>query len=348
MPSAQRMEITTLEQAVSLGRILAKSGYFKDAMDESKAVVKILAGQEVGIPPIAAMKGIHVIEGKPSFSAGTMAALVKRAGYRMKVLERSIHASRIEFWERYDGKWESVGVAAFTIEEARAAGLTNKQIWKSYTANMLFARAISTGVNMFCQEVFLGPVYTPEELGANVTEEGEVIDAELRTEVNTRPESPLQMVDTMTGEITDEETAKPMTKADAASALKTVLAFAGYLGPIKPFCKAFTPGVAPESWTATMFMQAVEADEERLQSAIAAIPPKSEPVEETPTEPRPIIRYGDEKPNSAVVSAAALYIAPTTPDPAAAEYKAKFADSEDDDPTEDLGEAGWAEGVAPQ
>jgi hypothetical protein len=267
---APRMEITTLEQAVSLGAILAKSGYFKDALDESKAVVKILAGQEVGIPPIAAMKGIHVIEGKPSFSAGTMAALVKRAGYRMRVLERSVSASRIEFMERFDGKWESVGVASFTIEEARAAGLTNKQIWKSYTANMLFARAISTGVNMFCQEVFLGPVYTPEELGANVTEEGEVIDAELRAESRASAPSPLQVVDTTTGEITP---APPLSIRQASDNLRAVVCFAGNTRPFRDICAALIPDVPLAEWTAETFMQAVNIEEGPMQAAIASLKP---------------------------------------------------------------------------
>jgi hypothetical protein len=315
---APRMEITTLEQAVSLGAILAKSGYFKDAMDESKAVVKILAGQEVGIPPIAAMKGIHVIEGKPSFSAGTMAALVKRAGYRMRVLERSVSASRIEFMERFDGKWESVGVASFTIEEARAAGLTNKQIWKSYTANMLFARAISTGVNMFCQEVFLGPVYTPEELGANVTEEGEVIDAELRAESRASAPSPLQVVDTTTGEITDAPS--PLTKKQASDNLRAVVAAAGYTGPFKDICAALIPDVPLAEWTAETFMQAAQVTEAEMQAAIASLKITTTAAE-TPTETptlRPVIYAGDKN-NSAAILAAS---------DAATLYAAKYPDDE--------------------
>ena len=42
---------------------------------------------------------------------------------------------------------------------------------------MLFARAMSNGVKWFCPNIFLGvPVYTLEELGAKVDEDGEVIE----------------------------------------------------------------------------------------------------------------------------------------------------------------------------
>jgi hypothetical protein len=95
-----------------------------------------------------------------------------------------------------------------------------------------------------------------------------------------------QYVDRETGEIMDAAP-KPQTKADAASALKTVLAFAGYTGPIKPFCAAFTPGVAPETWTAAMFMAAADADDAILQVAIASLAPKPETVAEPEPQPQP-------------------------------------------------------------
>jgi hypothetical protein len=44
---------------------------------------------------------------------------------------------------------------------------------------MLFARAMSNGVKWFCPDVFNGnAVYVPEELGANVDADGNVIDVQ--------------------------------------------------------------------------------------------------------------------------------------------------------------------------
>jgi hypothetical protein len=157
-----------------LGQVLAMSGYFKDARDEAQAVVKVLAGQEIGIGPVAAMVGIHVVDGKPTFSARLMAALIKRSGrYTYRVKTMSDQECVIEFFE---GK-ESIGLSTFTQKDAATAGLSGKGVWKQYPRNMLFARAMSNGFNWYTPDLSNGlPVYTPEEMGAEIDgETGEVL-----------------------------------------------------------------------------------------------------------------------------------------------------------------------------
>ena len=51
----------------------------------------------------------------------------------------------------------------FNFKDAAKAGLVNKDVWKNYTRNMLFARAISNACRFFCPEVISG-YYTTEEL----------------------------------------------------------------------------------------------------------------------------------------------------------------------------------------
>jgi hypothetical protein len=72
------------------------------------------------------------------------------------------------------------GRSRFTLEDARRAGTKNLE---KFPKNMLFARAMSNGVRWHCPDVTgSGPVYTPEELGADVDDEGNIIaepDAEL-------------------------------------------------------------------------------------------------------------------------------------------------------------------------
>src|SRR3990172_6841615 len=66
---------------------MVKSGYFSDVRDVAQAIVKIQAGKELGIPPFAAMAGIHVIQNKPVLGANVLATLVKndpRYDYRVK------------------------------------------------------------------------------------------------------------------------------------------------------------------------------------------------------------------------------------------------------------------------
>ena len=154
-------EITTMpvNDIMTMAKTFAESGMFTDAKDMAKAFVKIQAGQEIGIAPFQAMSGIHIIQGKPTVGAGIMASKVKGSGkYDYKVLQQDETACILEFFE---GK-TSLGKSSFTLEDAKKAGTQN--IGK-FARNMLFARAISNGVKWFTPDVFLGPVYVPEEMG---------------------------------------------------------------------------------------------------------------------------------------------------------------------------------------
>lgn len=159
---------------LQVSEILARSGYFKDSRDAAQAAVKVLLGRELGFGPVTSMMGIHIIEGKPSLSANLMAALVKRSGrYDYRVRRSDPQGAEIEFFEQ----GESLGVSSFTSQDAHAAGLGNRGPWKSYPKAMMFSRAMSQGVRMFCPDLMGGaPAYTPEELGAEVNAEtGEML-----------------------------------------------------------------------------------------------------------------------------------------------------------------------------
>jgi hypothetical protein len=154
-----KQELSTISttEIMNIGKAFAESGMFPDIKSAAQAVVKIQAGAEMGIPPFAAMSGIHIIQGKPTIGAGLMAANVKASNkYDYKVVEQSEKVCSIDF---YKGK-ELLGNSTFTIEEAKKAGTKNLD---KFPKNMLFARAISNGVKFYCPDVFSGPVYTPEE-----------------------------------------------------------------------------------------------------------------------------------------------------------------------------------------
>ena len=179
---------TNTEMSLSeLGNVLTKSRYFTDATDASQAIVKVLAGRELGIGPIASMTGIHIIKGKPALGANLLASCLKRSGrYDYRVKELTPQNAAIEFFEIVGGKRESLGISSFSIADARAAGTQNID---KFARNMLFARALSNGVRWYCPDVTGGPVYTPEELGAPVNGDGEII--ELSAKLVT-PEQPKQ------------------------------------------------------------------------------------------------------------------------------------------------------------
>ena len=176
------MALTTYEEVSKIGAAMVKSGFFKSATNEAQAIVQIWAGRELGIGAVEALRGIHIIDGHISLSAGLVAAQVKRShryNYRVKV--QTAVACEIEWYEEK----QPIGISAFTIQEAAAAGLATKQVWKSYPSDMLFARALTRGARRFCPDVFGGSVYTSEELGA-----ADAIEGDYEVQADTEPVAP--------------------------------------------------------------------------------------------------------------------------------------------------------------
>jgi hypothetical protein len=152
------IQIMPVNDIMIMAKTFAESGMFTDAKAMGQAFVKIQAGQEIGIPPFAAMSGIHIIQGKPTLGAGLIASAVKSSGkYDYKVKEMNEKICSIDFLQGT----ENIGNSTFTIEDAKKAGTKNID---KFPKNMLFARAISNGVKWFCPDVFAGPVYVTEEM----------------------------------------------------------------------------------------------------------------------------------------------------------------------------------------
>jgi hypothetical protein len=161
-----------ISELMNLAKAFAESGMFADTKSAAQAIVKIQAGQEIGIPPFAAMTGIHIIQGKPTIGAGLIASRLKGSGkYDYRVIEASEKVCSIDF---YQGNTK-IGNSTFTIEDAKKA--LTKNIDK-FPKNMLFARAISNGVKWYCPDIFSGPVYVPEEMQVVTTEEATHIEVD--------------------------------------------------------------------------------------------------------------------------------------------------------------------------
>jgi hypothetical protein len=125
--------------------------------------------EALDIKPIHAITSIHVIEGKPSASADLIAAVIRRAGHKLRVtgddkraVAQLIRADDPDF--TYEATWD--------MEKARNAGLTGKGVWKAYPGAMLRSRAITEVARMGASDALFGVVYTPEELGSEVDAEG--------------------------------------------------------------------------------------------------------------------------------------------------------------------------------
>ena len=179
------------EAARALGATLIASGLLPDTIKRpEQAVLVILKGQELDLPPVYALSHLVVVKGKPTMSAELMRALVQRAGHKIRIVETTRNRAVVEGVRRDDPQ-HPVRIT-FDDEDVRIAGLANQGGHKNYPAALKLARATS----MLCRALFADAIggvgHTPEELGAEVDEEGEVLSVPDRGEATQRAEEPVE------------------------------------------------------------------------------------------------------------------------------------------------------------
>lgn len=238
--------LNNLKQITFIGKMMAQSGMFGDLQrDPAKAIVKIIAGQEMGIPPVEACRGLDIIQGEVAIGAGLMASKIKASPkYDYKVLKWDNDGCKLEFFERNEetGKLESQGLSEFSREDAVAAQLAHKEMYKKFPRNMFFSRAMSNGQSIYCPDIFqVGSVYTKEEL-----DDRQVVDVPDETLIASEitaalPENTAPVVDDAPDNAPDVETSDPneddVDRSEVERTLKDLIADAGKMLVEKGFSR---------------------------------------------------------------------------------------------------------------
>jgi hypothetical protein len=239
-------------------------------------------GLMLGIAPMAAITGIHVIDGKPTASAALMSALVRRAGHKMRMkVEGSVEGGDLKatayLIRSDDPDWTFE--ATWTIDRAVRAGLVDSYQqgsdgkwtvrartrndkpgnWETYPEAMAKARAISEVVREGAEEVLAGAHYTAEELGALVDEDGSVIDGEVVETLSqpaAAPEPPQPFLPAKAEQIRKIVLAAFTESADPAARRQVILAAWEETGP--PERRVITPvrGLKGEETNLDAFLRA--------------------------------------------------------------------------------------------
>lgn len=106
-----------------------------------QATAIMLAGHELGLQPMAAVRHLYVVNGAVVASAQALASLVlaNEPGADIVILETTAEKATVEL--RRPGR-QPLQIT-YTIEDAKRAKLTGKDNWSLYPADMLRWRAIS-------------------------------------------------------------------------------------------------------------------------------------------------------------------------------------------------------------
>jgi len=125
----------------------------------------ILAGAELGLPPMATLKSIDVIQGTPALRAHAMRGLLQSKGHEIELVESSDVYCRMRGRRKGAEAWQYV---EWDIPRATRLGLLGKAEWKKQPKSMLVARATGELSRLIAADALYGMPYVAEELGGTV------------------------------------------------------------------------------------------------------------------------------------------------------------------------------------
>jgi hypothetical protein len=154
----QESQTTVSNPAMQAAELFFNSGLFPNAKNVAGVFTIVEYGKEVGIPPVVALQNISIVKGKLCMGGQAMLALARKHGVKAKVEEESEEKCAIHF-QRDEEEYHAI----FTIEDAKQAGLSEKDNWQMYTKDMLKWRAVAKGCRFIAPDL-LGGIYLPEEI----------------------------------------------------------------------------------------------------------------------------------------------------------------------------------------
>lgn len=145
--------------------VLIASGFLPASIKTPQQALSIaLAGRELGIGFMESIRGINVIQGKPTVTPQLMLALAYRTKEVESVKIDSTNERSIVTIKRRGSPPHSY---EFGAKEAQALGLMNKDNYQKQPKVMYQWRAIAGNLRVTFPDAVSG-LYTPEELGATV------------------------------------------------------------------------------------------------------------------------------------------------------------------------------------
>lgn len=166
-----------------LSKIFYEAGIFEDVKSEAQAIVKIIAGREMGLSPMESMNGLYIVKGRVEPMTNVVSALIKKSAeydYKVKTLTDK------ECILTFTKNGEEIGESSFSFADAAKAGLVNKDVWKNFPRNMMFSRALANGKRWFCPHICSGGIAEESmELGEETPIKTDIVEVTLEGDVVT-------------------------------------------------------------------------------------------------------------------------------------------------------------------
>jgi hypothetical protein len=150
-------EPQSFEAALNVCRTLVASKMFGNTTPEA-LLLKVMAGRELGLSVLQSVRSIYTFESQGRLVTGIDAATIVAKVQRHPQVDHFLCVESTEKQATYElaVKGREPSRLTYTIDDARAAGLTEKDVWKKHPKNMLRARAATNLVRRDFPEAIMG------------------------------------------------------------------------------------------------------------------------------------------------------------------------------------------------
>jgi hypothetical protein len=163
MAPSSRMAVTarSLNDVYAVAESVHASGMY-GVKSPQDAFLRMLTGLELGLGMAQSLRGVYVINNRPSLDASLMTGVCLSHPDLCEYFQLvESTAERATYVTKRRGAPKEVTMT-YTIDEARKADLVGKDTWKKFPANMLRARASSNLARAVYPDLLNG-LYTPDE-----------------------------------------------------------------------------------------------------------------------------------------------------------------------------------------
>ena len=192
--ATRAFEPASFVDAMQVAKALVESRLFPGIKSPEAAFALIATCRELGLSMMQSLRGLHVIEGKPTLSSDAMAGLCKSRKDVCAFFRMVESTDKLAVYETQRVGEPSPTRMQFSWEDAQRAGSTNKDNWRKYPAAMLRARCITALARAVYPDLLMG-IYDPDELSREPVRGSYAVVSELPTETPPAPASEPRIVD---------------------------------------------------------------------------------------------------------------------------------------------------------
>lgn len=186
----------SVPEMMQVARFLGESTMLPEHLrgEPASLFAVMLKARALNIPMATAFDNVIVQDGKTGLTTTLMQALVIRAGYKLFLAYQDDQSATVRAEREGIGpNQEGHALVSFSLADAERAKLITidaagkitarskagySKPWELYTQDMLIWRAIARAARYYFGDVLMGMVYTPDELGAEVDGDGQVVRVE--------------------------------------------------------------------------------------------------------------------------------------------------------------------------